>query len=218
MSSQPDKALSSSSSSFIKQDVDDPIESCTLSLQDRLHTLLTRLSNTSKLLTKAEWPSADDPQIHSEKTLLLVASIGKIVEAIQLVEEKVNSPEMYEKLRQVAIPLDLLDMMDSAGGVNPDCFARGLMDEASRQLGNLQRRKTSMKVLAKTIQNGVEQRDEKLKIIESLEKQIIKSSTSPVDTESRSMIEQGKAGKDNPKRKREEDDEPEDAPDAKRSL
>lgn len=217
MSSLPDKALSSSSSSsFIKQDVDNPIESCTLSLQDRLHTLLTRLSNTSKLLTKTEWPSADDPQVHSEKTLLLVSSIEKIVEAIQLVEEKVNSTEMYEKLRQVAIPLDLLDMMDCAGGVNPDCFARGLMEEASRQLGNLQRRKTSMKVLAKTIQNGIEQRDEKLKIIESLEKQIIKNSSSPVDTES--MIEQEKERKDNPKRKREEDDEPEDAPDAKRSL
>jgi hypothetical protein len=222
MSALPDQAPSSSSSSSIKQTIDDPIESCTLSLQDRLHTLLTRLSNTSKLLTKTEWPSADDARVHSEKTLLLIASIEKIMEAIKMVEVKVNSPEMYDKLRQVAIPLDLLDMMDCAGGVNPDCFARGLMDEASRQLGNLQRRKTSMKVLAKTIQNGMEQREKQLKIIESLDEQI-KSSTSRENTEIMTMeIEQDttqeeQVEKNNTKRKREDDEEePEDAPDAKR--
>lgn len=222
MSTLPDEAPSSSSSFSRKLDKDDPIESCTLSLQDRLHTLLTRLSNTSKHLTKTEWPSADDARVHSEKTLLLITSIEKIIEAIKMVEVKVNSPEMYDKLRQVAIPLDLLDMMDCAGGVNPDCFARGLMDEASRQLGNLQRRKTSMKILAKTIQNGMEQREKQLKIIESLDEQI-KNSTFREDAEIMTLeMEQQdttqQSQKSNTKRKREDEEEPEDAPDAKRSL
>lgn len=201
-------------SSLVQRGTDESVKLCTLSLQDRLHTLLTRLSNTSKLLTKSEWPSADDSRIHHEKTTLLIESMNKILEGIKMVEEKSNEPQLYEKLRQIAIPLDLLDMMDFAGGINPDCFARGLLDEASRQLGNLQRRKTSMKILAKSIQNGIDHREKQLKLIHSLDERVRLLDAKLENHDAPMENDQEREGQK--KRKRDDANEPEDAPLTKR--
>ena len=162
------------------------------SLQERLHTLLTRLSDTGEILKK--WPetkTGDDSSIHIRTTDKLINSIQRIIDGIKQVEEKVNSIPaegqatssdedanniIANKLRQIAIPLDLLDMMDFAGGINPDCFARGLIKEALRQMGNLQRRKTSMRMLAVTIQNGMDAREKQLQILKALDEKLAASS------------------------------------------
>jgi hypothetical protein len=139
------------------------------SLQERLHTLLTRLTKTTEILRT--WPSEDQ---HTQTTTQLIQSLHKVIDAIKQVEEKVNglqSEELLSKLRQTAIPLDLLDMMDYGNilqessdvpvepsqftGLNPDCFARGLLRESLRQIGTMNRRKASMKMLAASIQNGL---------------------------------------------------------------
>ena len=154
------------------------------SLQERLHTLLTRLSDTGEILKK--WPEAKTGQedIHRKSTTKLIASLQKIIHGIQLVEEKANpnidkgdnsvkdeqDMALANLLRQAAVPLDLLDMMDYAQNLNPDCFARGILVEASRQWGNLQRRRASMRMLAMHVENGIKEREEKMKILESLDK------------------------------------------------
>ena len=173
---KPDKTTSSASSVAGKKykDTDQ-------SLQERLHTLLTRLADTSDLLKN--WPvsqTADDSSIHVQTTTKLIASIHKVVQGIKYVEEKVNrgngseqDAQLIAKLRQAAVPLDLLDMMDYGNGLNPDCFARGLLREALRQLGDLQRRKASLKMLAVTIQSGINkrERERQLEILKSLDEQ-----------------------------------------------
>ena len=167
------------------------------SLQERLHTLLTRLSDTGEILKK--WPetkTGDDSSIHTRTTTKLINSIERIIQGLEMVEEKVNyvsstgatdlnSPggqasedEIANKLRQIAVPLDLLDMMDFAGGVNPDCFARGLIKEAQRQMSNLRRRKAFMRLLASTIQKGMSEREKQLQILASLDEQLAASATS----------------------------------------
>lgn len=169
------------------------------SLQERLHTLLTRLSDAAEILKK--WPetkTGDDSSIHTRATTKLITSIERIVDGIRSVEEKVNKvntskpsdtdtdvdvhDDIANKLRQIAVPLDLLDMMDHAGGVNPDCFARGLIKEALRQMGNLQRRKASMMMLANIIENGMKEREKQLQIIESLDQKLAETTTTSTST------------------------------------
>jgi len=162
-------------------------------LQERLHTLLTRISKTIEILQT--WP-AEEKHSHSQ-TQKLIQSLHKIIEGIRQVEEKVKGVSdedrkqtqttggevmtLQEKLRQTAIPLDLLDMMDYGNteynpkknaddvnnfqsshftGLNPDCFARGLLRESLRQIGNMNRRKAALKMLAVSIQNGINARDD----------------------------------------------------------
>lgn len=187
------------------------------SLQERLHTLLTRLSDTSEILKK--WPDTkgSDTTIHIKTTDKLINSIERIVDGIKLVEEKVNcvptgessgtDKDLPSKLRQIAIPLDLLDMMDYAGGLNPDCFARGLMEEAQRQMGNLKRRKMSMDMLAHFIQNGMKDREEKLRKIRSLDEKIAAADKREAEKESKESEENTKeAIAVSKKRKRDDDD------------
>mmetsp|Transcript_461 Transcript_461/g.646 ORF Transcript_461/g.646 Transcript_461/m.646 type:complete len:237 (+) Transcript_461:121-831(+) len=160
---KPDKVSSSSSN---KEEKDTVFINNSQSLQEALHTLLTRLSETSEIIQK--WPepesNSDHESIHAETTTKLIKSIHKVVNGIRLVEEKVNPNLGDEKpseqhialannLRQTAVPLDLLDMMDYAGGLNPDCFARGLLIEALQQFSNLSNRKSSMTMLANLVQH-----------------------------------------------------------------
>jgi hypothetical protein len=178
----PDKA--SSSSQKLKASTD-TYQDKHQSLQERLHTLLSRLSDCGEILkTWPETKTGDDASIHIRQTDKLIASIQRIIGGIKQVEEKVNSvpaegtptdEDIANKLRQIAIPLDLLDMTDFAGGLNPDCFARGLIKESLRQMGNLQRRKTSMKMLAVTIQNGIDARERQLEILKSLDEKLVAS-------------------------------------------
>jgi len=156
------------------------------SLQELLHTLLTRLSDSSEIIKS--WPEGgngigEDNSIHVETTTKLITSIHKIVDAIRLVEERVNpnigddgdnNPTteqeqqlvLANQLRQTAVPLDLLDMMDT-NTLNPDCFARGLLNEALRQFSNLRHRKASMNMLAQMVQNGLNERERQLQQLTS---------------------------------------------------
>jgi len=143
------------------------------SLQERLHTLLTRLSDSIEILKK--WPESqtgdDSTSVHVETTNKLIASIHKVVEGIKLVEEKTSTNlgegeesseqdiALADKLRQAAVPMDLLDMMDYPNRMNPDCFARGMLREALRQMKNLQRRKRLLKMLALAVQNGIKEQE-----------------------------------------------------------
>ena len=113
------------------------------------------------------WPQADDVAVHNQRTTDLMTIINKIVESIQRVEEKVNhcggdvkesDIKLRNNLRETFVPLDLLDLMDFGDGLNPDCFARGLLKEAERQLAGLQRRKLCLHMLGKSISVGVAQR------------------------------------------------------------
>jgi len=60
------------------------------------------------------------------------------------------------------IPLDLLDLLDvvitqsNPFGMNPQCYARGLMKESMRQLAGLERRKRALAMLAQSIEIGME--------------------------------------------------------------
>lgn len=203
------------------------------SLQERLHTLLTRLSDTSEILKK--WPetkTGDDGSIHVRTTEKLISSIQRIVEGIKSVEEKVNYVNLTEqgstdyntgsgsgdddianKLRQIAVPLDLLDMMDFAGGLNPDCFARGLIKEALRQMGNLQRRKASMKMLAAAIQNGLDARERQLEILKSLDEKLASHANSNTKSDKRqeesqsSFTEDAMSSGSSKKRKRDDSEQ-----------
>ena len=56
------------------------------------------------------------------------------------------------------IPLDLLDLLNVGGqpfGLNPQCYARGLMKESMRQLAGLERRKRALDMLAGAIEVGI---------------------------------------------------------------
>ncbi|KAL7540539.1 hypothetical protein ACHAXR_010194 [Thalassiosira sp. AJA248-18] len=58
------------------------------------------------------------------------------------------------------IPLDLLDLLDVGQpfGLNPQCYARGLMKESMRQLAGLERRKRALDMLATAIETGMDAR------------------------------------------------------------
>ena len=58
------------------------------------------------------------------------------------------------------IPLDLLDLLDVGQpfGLNPQCYARGLMKESMRQLAGLERRKRALAMLAQSIELGMDAR------------------------------------------------------------
>ena len=57
------------------------------------------------------------------------------------------------------IPLDLLDLLNvgvgQPFGLNPQCYARGLMKESMRQLAGLERRKRALDMLAGAIEVGI---------------------------------------------------------------
>ena len=159
----PDKTTSSSKSS--SSSTQNGFKDNHQTLQERLHSLLTRLSGASELLKN--WPQADDVAVHNQTTTDLITIINKVVESIQRVEEKVNhcggdakesDIKLRNNLRETFVPLDLLDLMDFGDGLNPDCFARGLLKEAERQLAGLQRRKLCLHMLGKAISVGVAQR------------------------------------------------------------
>mmetsp|Transcript_10575 Transcript_10575/g.14919 ORF Transcript_10575/g.14919 Transcript_10575/m.14919 type:complete len:230 (-) Transcript_10575:539-1228(-) len=161
-------------------------------LRERLHNLISRLSDSTDLLKN--WPESkfgDDSSIHVETTTRLIATLQRVIGALKNVEEQVNrgngsseDASLKSKLRQAAVPLDLLDMMDYGDGLNPDCFTRGLLREALRQLANLQRRKTSLQLLSVTVQNGfnMKERERQMKILAEAEKTLAASKISSHQT------------------------------------
>jgi hypothetical protein len=129
-------------------------------LQDRLHELLSRLASTSDIVKN--WPESEsgDSSIHVERTTRLIASIRETIASIQKVEGVVQADAaLKQSLEECLIPLDLLDLLDHGGGLNPECFSRGLLQEAMGQLAGLKRRKRALEMLGFAVQRGIEQRD-----------------------------------------------------------
>jgi len=144
-------------------------------LLERFRILLSRLQTTTEILQN--WPETqgDSAKIHNDTATELIASIRKIVTGLRAVERHVNgtgpSPaanipaEALEKFRsslddKCPIPLDLLDLLDIGQpfGINPQCYARGLMKEAIRQLAGLERRKNALTMLGSAIEKGLNER------------------------------------------------------------
>ena len=127
-----------------------------VALQDRLHELLNRLSSTVDLVRK--WPgSAGDDDIHTKTTSKLIDSIRVVLKAVERVESTVqHNHELRTNLNACPVPVDLLDLLDHGGGLNPECFARGLLQEALGQLEGLKRRKSALERLAVAVEAGLE--------------------------------------------------------------
>jgi hypothetical protein len=129
-------------------------------LQERLHELLTRLYYTVELIKN--WPESesDDASVHMETTTKLMGRIQDILEAIKRVEGVLQADEaLYKSLQGCQVPLDLLGLMDHGGGLNPECFSRGLLKEALGQLAGLKRRKLALQLLGHAVQSGLQRRD-----------------------------------------------------------
>ncbi|KAL7568985.1 hypothetical protein ACA910_021276 [Epithemia clementina (nom. ined.)] len=145
-------------------------DSTNVLLQDRLHELLTRLSTTVDRIKT--WPdaasagsSSDDAALHFEATSKLIQSIRHVLQSIDKVESivKTNPTTLKARLNACPVPVDLLDLLDAHGeggssGLNPECFARGLLQEAIGQLEGLKRRKVALERLADAVQDGLEQK------------------------------------------------------------
>lgn len=129
-------------------------------LQERLHALLSCLADTTNIIKNWRESEGDDASVHVKTTTQLISSIREILNAIAQVEGVVKADEtLRHTLQDCPIPLDLLDLMDHAGGLNPDCFSRGLLKEALGQLAGLKRRKLALEMLGDAIQKGLHKLD-----------------------------------------------------------
>jgi len=82
-------------------------------LQERLHILLTRLSNTTELIKK--WPESDgdDASVHVETTTKLIICIEDVIKALQKVEGVIKADAVLKKsLQECKVPINLLDLFD----------------------------------------------------------------------------------------------------------
>lgn len=129
-----------------------PTESA-ITLQERLHELLSRLANTMEVIQK--WPESNDASVHVATTSQLIDAVQKVLASIEKVEGMVGG-ELKEQLLEHAVPLDLLDLLDHGDGLNPECFTRGLLQEALQQLKGLKRRKRALELLGEAVQKGLE--------------------------------------------------------------
>ena len=148
-------------------------------LQSSLHSLLVHLTSTSKIIQ--QWPDSqgDNASIHIDTTTKLIQSLQKIIESVKNVEDKSltrlttdskEDLELKKNLREYQVPMDLLDLMDYGHvdndlhhlfGLNPDCFIRGLLREALRQMAGLKRRKVALEMLGKAVEKGMKERKRK---------------------------------------------------------
>lgn len=124
-------------------------------LQERLHELLSRVSSTMELIKS--WPEATDVSRHVATTTKLIDAIRVILQALAKVEGTVQENEELRKaLNECPVPMDLLELLDHGGGLNPECFTRGLMQEALGQLAGLKRRKRALQLLGAAVKSGME--------------------------------------------------------------
>jgi hypothetical protein len=124
-------------------------------LQDRLHELISRLTNTMDIIK--QWPESSYSSGHNETTTQCMVSVRTLLQAVDRVEGViVRDAAVRQALQDCRIPLDLLDLLDhGSGGLNPECFCRGLLQEAQAQLAGLKRRKHALERLGATIQDGL---------------------------------------------------------------
>jgi hypothetical protein len=98
-------------------------------LQERLHILLSRLSATIDLIKT--WPESDgdDASIHVETSSKLIASIREVISALEHVEGIVKADDVLRKaLQDCPIPIDLLELLDHANGLNPGMYVDAILD------------------------------------------------------------------------------------------
>ena len=127
-------------------------------LQERLHELQTRLAATIELINN--WKEAGDSSGHVETTSKLIASIKNVIASVQKVDGTIKSDAaLRQNLQECLIPLDLLDLLDHGGGLNPDCFSRALLKEALGQLAGLKRRKLALEMLGAAVESGLKKRE-----------------------------------------------------------
>jgi hypothetical protein len=132
-------------------------------LQEKLHQLLTKLSGTIELIKT--WPESDgdDASIHVQTTTKLIAAILEVIEGLKNVEGVVKADtDLRKSLQGCPVPINLLDLLDHGGGLNPDCFSRGLLRESLGQLKGLRRRKLALKMLGEAVHSGLQNKDSAL--------------------------------------------------------
>ena len=137
-------------------------------LQERLHTLINNLYNTTELVKN--WEDSENASDHVQTTTKLIASLQEVLQSVKNVETKVlkgdgteEDKKVIQELKDSPVPLDLLELMDYGGGVNPDCFARGLLQTALRQLAGLKRRKLALGLLGSAVSDGMKRREKEQK-------------------------------------------------------
>jgi hypothetical protein len=153
-------------------------------LLSRLQTTAEILQNWPETTSSAQQGN-DSAKVHAETSTELIASIRKIALGIRSIERHVNgtasggsgtgSSSSSSAAAAAAdafrtsleenypIPLDLLDLLDVGQptfGLNPQCYARGLIVEALRQLSVLERRKRAASMLATFIEEGLTKADD----------------------------------------------------------
>lgn len=133
-------------------------------LQERLHALINNLYHTTELVKN--WEDSENASDHVQTTTKLIASLQEVLQSVKDVETKVlkgdgteGDKKIIQELKDSPVPLDLLELMDYGGGVNPDVFARGLLQTALRQLAGLKRRKLALGLLGAAVSDGMKRRD-----------------------------------------------------------
>lgn len=128
-------------------------------LQDRLHNLLSNLSRT--IAHVKQWPP--EQSLSANNTDQLGKHIREVLAAASAVETSLKAN--HAEYQTCWIPLDLLELLEHTGmktdkeyGLNPDCFLRGLIKEATGQLMGLKRRKLALERLGAAVQAGLDQR------------------------------------------------------------
>jgi hypothetical protein len=143
-------------------------------LQDRLHELLSKLAGTIEDVK--DWPENVDSAGHYKTTTKLIDRIQEVIKALKRVEDCINNKgeghknnaTLREHLQKCLIPMDLLELLDHNAstnmhdkefGLNPECYASGLLREAMFQLAGLKRRKNALEMLGNAIERGLAARN-----------------------------------------------------------
>lgn len=125
-------------------------------LQEKIHLLLSKLSSTIE--TIKTWPESegDDASIHVATTTKLISSLLEVISGLKSVEGVVKADsDLRKALQACPVSINLLDLLDHGGGLNPDCFSRGLLRESLGQLKGLRRRKLALKMLGEAVNSGL---------------------------------------------------------------
>lgn len=125
-------------------------------LQEKIHLLLSKLSSTIEIVKT--WPESegDDASIHVATTTKLISTLSEVISGLKNVEGVVKADsDLRKALQACPVSINLLDLLDHGGGLNPDCFSRGLLRESLGQLKGLRRRKLAVKMLGEAVNSGL---------------------------------------------------------------
>ena len=125
-------------------------------LQEKIHLLLSKLSSAIEIVKT--WPESegDDASIHLATTTKLISSLLEVISGLKSVEGVVKADsDLRKALQACPVSINLLDLLDHGGGLNPDCFSRGLLRESLGQLKGLRRRKLALKMLGEAVNCGL---------------------------------------------------------------